>query len=332
MENTGYKGKILFMANWQNSVPEVCRKAAERVEAAGYQADFHPNPIPYSAEELGPMLKGYVAAVIGGQHVEKVALDQADCLKVIARNGAGFDNIDIAECTKRGIVVSGCFGASSIGVAEIALGLMMNVSLGINQGRQCILEDRWFDRIKFPSVSLYGKTVGIVGIGFTGKAVADRCKALGMKVIYFDVRRNEEAEAEGMEYRELDQLICEADYVSLHCALNEHTYHMIDERRLKMMKPTAYLINTSRGGTVDEDALLKALKEGEIAGAGLDVFEPEPTKNFELCGLPNVVATPHMAGIQDTAKAMMMEMTVDHLLDSLAGKKPEFCHNPELFD
>lgn len=331
MAQDNKKGKILFLANWQNSVPEVCNKARARVEEAGYTAEFHPNPIAYRAHELGPMLKGVVGVVAGGQQFNSESLAYADCLRTIARNGAGYDQVDLEECTRRGIVVSGCFGAAAIPVAEVAIALMLTVSLGILNGRQCILENRWLDRIKFPSISPYGKTAGIVGVGFTGKAVAERCLALGMKVLYFDIQRKPELEAIGMEYRELDDLILEADYVSLHCALNEHTHHLIGERELKMMKPTAYLINTSRGGTVDEAALTKALKSGEIAGAGLDVFDPEPTTNLELCSLPNVVATPHMSGIADTGKEMMMDMAVTHLLDALEGKQPEFTLNPEVF-
>jgi len=180
---------------------------------------------------------------------------------------------------------------------------------------------------------VYGKTLGIIGFGRIGRAVARRAKGFEMRVLYYDIERApEEVERElNAQYVDLEALLKEADYISIHAPLTPETHHMIGERELKMMKPTAYLINTARGPIVDERALVRALKEGWIAGAALDVYENEPELTPGLAELPNVVLAPHIGSASAETRTKMAEMAVSNLLSVLKGERPENIVNPEVW-
>lgn len=255
-------------------------------------------------------------------------------LKVLANYAVGFNNIDVAACTQRRIAVSNTPGVLTETSADLAWALIMTVARRIVEADRFTREGKFdgWGPMMFLGGDVCGKTLGVVGMGRIGQAVVRRAKGFDMKVIYYNTNRKSEAEenALGVEYRELDSLLLEADFVSLHVPLMAETVHLIGEGELKMMKNTAYLINTARGPVVDEKALVKALREGEIAGAGLDVFEQEPKLEEGLASLDNVVILPHIASASTDTRTKMAMMAAENLLAGLKGEKMPNIINPEV--
>jgi D-3-phosphoglycerate dehydrogenase len=265
--------------------------------------------------------------------VNRRVLENAPRLKVVGRHGVGVDNIDLGAASERGIYVVNTPQAPVEPVAEHALGLILILSKRILRSDEAFRQGRWDARFEYIGRSLRGKTLGIVGFGNIGKRLAELCQPFYMTILYHDILEQEE-EAGRLRARwvELDELLRWADYVSLHTPLLPATYHLIGERELSLMKPTAYLINTARGAVVDEAALLTALREGKIAGAGLDVFEQEPTPaDNPLFALPNVVVTPHMASHTNEA-LRNMAMVVEDVIAVLEGREPENWVNRNLIE
>ena len=227
--------------------------------------------------------------------VRKEMIDAARNLKVIGRAGVGLDNIDVEYAKSKGIKVINTPGATSISVAELTIGLLLAVMRKIAYADREMRKGAW-PKKKCKGIEMYGKTLGIIGIGRIGREVAKRARAFGMKVIYYDVYRPDEATEKelGVEYRELDDLISEADVITLHVPLLPETKHMINAERIAKMKDGAIIINAARGGIVDEEALYEALKSGKLYGAALDVYENEPLKESKLFELDNIVLTPHI--------------------------------------
>ncbi|MCD6275736.1 MAG: D-2-hydroxyacid dehydrogenase [Thermoplasmata archaeon] len=227
--------------------------------------------------------------------VRKEMIDAARNLKVIGRAGVGLDNIDVEYAKSKGIKVINTPGATSISVAELTIGLLLAVMRKIAYADREMRKGAW-PKKKCKGIEMYGKTLGIIGIGRIGREVAKRARAFGMKVIYYDVYRPDEATEKelGVEYRELDDLISEADVITLHVPLLPETKHMINGERIAKMKDGAIIINAARGGIVDEEALYEALKSGKLYGAALDVYENEPLKESKLFELDNIVLTPHI--------------------------------------
>ncbi len=227
--------------------------------------------------------------------VRKDIIDSAKKLKVIGRAGVGLDNIDVDYAKSKGIAVINTPDATSISVAELTIGLILAVMRKISFGDREIRKGSW-PKKKCKGIEMYGKVLGVIGIGRIGREVAKRARAFGMRVIYYDIYRlpqNMEEEL-GVEYMELDDLVSIADVVSLHLPLTEETRHLIDKSILEKMKEGSILINAARGGIVDEDALYEALQSGKLYGAALDVYEVEPLKESKLFELDNVVLTPHI--------------------------------------
>jgi D-3-phosphoglycerate dehydrogenase len=225
--------------------------------------------------------------------VSRRVIEAGKKLKMIARAGVGIDNIDVKAAEERGIKVVYAPEASKTAVAELVLGLMLCWARKIPQAYRELKEGRW-EKEKLMGTELKGKTLGVIGVGRIGGEVSLKALALGMKVLGHDLVKREEMERKGVKYVDLPTLLREADFVTLHVPLTPQTEKMIGERELSLMKPTAVLVNTSRGKIVDEEALFKALQEGKIAGACLDVFEEEPTKNLKLLSLDQVIPTPHL--------------------------------------
>jgi len=227
--------------------------------------------------------------------VRKEIIDAAKNLKVIGRAGVGLDNIDVEYAKSKGIKVINTPGATSISVAELTIGLLLAVMRKIAYADREMRNGAW-PKKKCKGIEMYGKTLGIIGIGRIGREVAKRAKAFGMRVIYYDVYRPDGAtERElGIEFRELDTLISEADVITLHVPLVSQTKHLINRERIAKMKDGAIIINAARGGIVDEEALYEALKSGKLYGAALDVYENEPLKESKLFELDNIVLTPHI--------------------------------------
>ncbi|MEM4665571.1 MAG: glyoxylate reductase [Sulfolobales archaeon] len=258
-------------------------------------------------------------------------LQNAPKLRIVAQYAVGFDNIDVDCATKLGIYVTNTPGVLTESTAELAWALILAVSRRIVESDVFVRWGEWY-RVKTAwhpkmmlGVELKGKVLGIIGLGRIGRRVAEiGSRGFGMKVIYYDVTRNYEAERElGVEFRELPELLKEADVVSIHVPLTQETRHLINEETLKLMKRSAILVNTSRGAVVDTEALVKALRDGWIAGAGLDVFEEEPLNpNHPLTALKNVVIVPHIGSATYEARHAMAEAVANNLISFYKGVIP----------
>ncbi len=235
-----------------------------------------------------------ILAVRSATRVTNEVIDAGKQLKVIARAGAGLDNIDVKAAEARGIKVLNTPGAPTVAVAELVLAHMLAWARHLPPADSGMKAGRW-EKSQLMGSELRGKTLGIVGTGRIGRAIGYRAKAFSMNLLAYDTGQSPEfAEQTGAKYVELDTLLRESDFVTLHVPLVPGTKHMIGKRELELMKPTAVLINTSRGGVVDEEALVEALRARKIAGACLDVYEREPPRDSPLLKLPNVVLTPHL--------------------------------------
>ena len=270
--------------------------------------------------------------------IDKEVLDVAKNLKIIAQYAVGYDNIDVEECTRRGIYVTNTPEVLTETTADFTWTLILAVARRVVEADKFARSGEWeksrtgWHPKMLLGTDIHGKTLGIIGLGRIGTAVARRAKGFNMKIIYYSRSRKENIEKElGLKFVDFDTLLREADFVSIHVPLTEETYHMIGERELKLMKNTAFLINTSRGKVIDEKALYKALKEKWIAGAALDVFEEEPTPaNNPLLELENIVVAPHIASATHETRSRMAEMVAQNLIAYFEGKIPPNLVNPEV--
>lgn len=253
--------------------------------------------------------------ILGVDPMNAEVLTAAPKLRAIAKYGVGLDNIDLAACETRGIRVSRTLGANSDAVADYAFALMLAVARRVAHiDRRC----RERDWSKITSIDVHGKTLGIIGLGAIGRRVARRARGFDMRVLASDSVWDEDfAVAEGIERADADRICRECDFITLHCLLNDETRNIINARRLGAMKKTAILVNTARGGLVDEAALLTALREGRIYGAGLDVFAQEPPADADWYTLDNVIMGSHCSSSTAGAVALMGTMAVDNLLRDL---------------
>ncbi|MFZ3068829.1 MAG: D-glycerate dehydrogenase [Microgenomates group bacterium] len=287
-------------------------------------------------EDLLRSVKG-VAGIISllTERIDTEVMEAAGpTLKVISNYAVGFDNIDVAEATKRGICVTNTPGVLTEAVAEEVIALTLALFRRIVEGDRFVRAGKYkgWEPDLLLGTGVKDKVMGIVGLGRIGRWTARMAGALGMKIIYFNRHRDEEFEEEySVVYHTLDQLLELADVVSLSVPLTEETKHMIGERELRLMKPTALLINTSRGPIVDQAALITALKERQIAGAGLDVFEDESKIPPELYELPSTVLTPHTASATVEARVAMARIVTDSMNDILEGRQPKCLVNIDVW-
>lgn len=305
-------------------IPEIGIKT---LKDKGYDVSVGPEAA-ISREKLLAGVKGAEAILsVLTEKIDKEVMDAAGSqLKVVANYAVGYNNIDVEEAKKRNIFVTNTPGVLTNAVAEHTIALLFAIAERIVEADQYARDGKfkaWGPKL-FLGADIQGKTLGIVGMGRIGSAVAQRMQdGFDLKIIYYDVKRNEELEAKfKMEYKEIDDLIKEADFISLHVDLNEQTKHLINKERLAMMKPDAYLINTSRGPVIDEKALVEILKEKEIGGAALDVFEDEPKLAPGLAKLDNVVITPHIASATKGTRDKMAEMAANNIIAVLEGQTP----------
>ncbi len=266
-------------------------------------------------------------------------LQQAKNLRIIAQYAVGYDNIDIECATRLGIYVTNTPGVLTEATAELTWALILSLARRIVEADHFVRWGEWY-RLKtgwhplmMLGVELKGKTLGVIGLGRIGSRVAEiAIKGFGMRVIYYDVVRREDLEKQlGVEYRDLDQLLQEADIVTIHVPLTKETYHLINEERLKKMKRSALLINTARGAIIDTEALVKALREGWIAGAALDVFEREPMDpNHPLMAFKNVVLAPHIGSATYETRHAMAELVAENLIAFYEGREPPTLVNKDV--
>lgn len=267
------------------------------------------------------------------EKVNDELLREAPKLRIAANVAVGFDNIDVAACTKRGVVATNTPGVLDETTADFTWTLMMAVARRLREGEALARSGNWkgWDLDQLVGTDVWGKTLGLVGFGRIGRAVARRAAGFQMKVIYHDaVRASEELEKEfKAEYREFDALLGDADFVSVHVPLLPETRGLFNAPKFYRMKPTAFLINTSRGPVVEEAALVHALESGKIAGAALDVYEQEP---FILPGLKraNVVLAPHIASASLETRTKMACIAAENVAALLTGQTPMTMLNPEV--
>lgn len=288
------------------------------------------------ASNTQPLTEAGMMALIGDADALIVGLDQVTAkvieagprLKVISKCGSGVDHIDLDAATHHGVVVTSTPGANSIAVAELTIGLMLALARHIPQHAQLVKAGSW---ARIVGEELANKTLGIVGLGRVGQAVAQRARSFDMRIVYNDMCR-QDLEGEGwLAYADLNTLLADSDVVSLHCALTVETHGLIGEDQLRAMKPTSLLINTARGGLVDEAALARALREGWIAGAASDAFVHEPPLASSLLALDNFIGTPHAGAATREAIGRMAAMAANNTIQALRGERPLHAVNPEVF-
>ena len=267
--------------------------------------------------------------------IDAEVFDAAPNLKIVSQLAVGYDNIDVKEATKRGIYVTNTPGVLTETTADFAWALLMAVARRVTEADRYIRSGKWkvgWHPSMLSGRDIHGATMGIVGAGRIGAAVAKRAKGFNMMILFYDVIPRPELERElKAKPVDLETLLKESDFVSVHVPLLKETYRLINEKRLKLMKKTAYLINNSRGPVVDEKALYEALKNGQIAGAGLDVFEQEPTPvSNPLLTLDNVVVAPHISSASLETRSKMAEMVSENLIAFFEGRIPPNLVNPEV--
>lgn len=271
------------------------------------------------------------------ERIDGELLDRAKKLRIVANMAVGYDNIDLAEATKRNVMVTNTPGVLTETVADATMALMLAVARRVVEADRYVRQGRWklrWSPMMMVGSDVYGKTLGIYGLGRIGAAVAKRAAGFAMKLLYYDGVRNEGLEKKyGIEYVAFDRLLRESDFLSVHVPLLPGTKKSVGAREFTLMKGSAYLINTARGSVVDEVALIRALKDGRIAGAGLDVFEDEPvnSKN-ELLKMENVVLAPHMASGSIETRTAMAVMAARNIVAALKGEAPPDLLNKELLN
>jgi glyoxylate reductase len=280
---------------------------------------------PPSPGQLRERAKGCVALItMVTERVDAALLDAVPTLKVVANVATGYDNFDLVTAAERGVLMSNTPQVLEETTADLAFALILAVPRRIVEASRDASAARWgpWDPLKWLGHDVHHQTLGIVGLGKIGRQVARRAKGFDMRILYTAKERHTEDEQElGVEYvQALPELLGEADFVSLHVPLTDRTQHLIDAKALQAMKPTAYLINTSRGEVVDQEALIEALKDGVIAGAGLDVMTPEPLpSDHPLYEFSNVVLTPHIGSATVATRRRMTTMAVENVIAACNG-------------
>lgn len=270
------------------------------------------------------------AVVTRTEHITEKILSSCSNLKLVAQHGVGVDNIDVNAATKNGVMVTNVPDSNFSSVAEHAMMMMLALSRNILQTDQEVRKGNWDYREQFIPTEIGGKKLLIVGLGTIGQELARKANAFNMEVISFDpIVSQESMNVFGVtKVNSLEEGLKQADFVSLHVPLNKHTHHLINEKSLKLMKQTAYLINLSRGPVVDELALYDALKNKVIQGAALDVMEEEPPKtNHPLFELDNIILTPHTAGDTVEAKIRTAIFLAENVISGLSGQLPKNLYN-----
>jgi glyoxylate reductase len=272
--------------------------------------------------------------VTPGESITKGILDQLEHLTALSTFSVGFNHIDIAECTRRKIGVGNTPDVLTDATAELAMTLILAVARRVVEGDQMVRKQLWrgWEPMDFLGSPVTGKTLGIIGAGRIGMRTAQMACGFDMPIIYTSRHPKPDFERMcGAKRMALPELLQQSDFVSIHAPLTPETRHMIGRAQLAMMKPTAFLINTSRGPLVDEEALLEALKNNRIAGCGLDVYENEPRLTPGLAEMPNAVLLPHVGSATLKTRSKMAVMAAENLIAALSGVRPPHCVNPEVY-
>ncbi|MDR0494456.1 MAG: phosphoglycerate dehydrogenase [Treponema sp.] len=290
--------------------------AMDQLRAFADELVFNPHQRPLTQDELIPLLEGCEGCIAGLDPFDRRVIESAKTLKVISRYGAGIDNVDAAAAKENNITVCNTPGVNAEAVADLSFGLMLCLARKLPHMDRSTREGGWDRSI---GVELYKKTIGILGFGAVGKAVARRAAGFSMRILANDPLLNaENAPQHGVIAADFDKLLRESDILSLHLPLNRETRNIISAGVMRSMKKGAFLINTARGGLLDEAAAFDLLKSGHLGGLGLDVYETEPLKNSPLFALDNVIFTPHTAARTAEATAAMAALSVQNLINALS--------------
>jgi len=308
-KNTEIKGKVLVA---EKISPEGVALLKER-----FEVDAHDS---LSREELLERIGEYDALIVrSGTKVDSEVIRRANRLKIIGRAGIGVDNIDLQSATKKGIIVANVPESNVISAAEHTMAMILSLARRIPFAHHSLSSGEW-KRSKFQGVELFGKTLGILGLGRIGSLVAERASSFGMKLVGYDPFISEQkAKRLGVEMLPLDDVLQRADILTLHVPKTKETYHLIDKESISKMKNGAMIVNVSRGGIIDEEALIEAIKSGRIAGAALDVFECEPPKESELCRMEQVIVTPHLGASTTEAQYKAGVAIAEQVIAALEG-------------
>lgn len=310
---------------------EVGQSALDLLTAAGCQLFFPKHYVARAGAELEDLLenKDAVLATVDRYSAEIFRSPKAASLKIVSRWGVGYDTIDLAAATQSGVVVAYTPGLLDETVADLTFAMMLSIARRIHEAydgmRQGIWKPLWGGNV-------HGKTLGLVGCGRIGQAVARRAIGFGMKLVGFDVVPHPQAKALGIDFLSLDELLKESDFISLHAAVTPENNGMIGQNQFNKMKSTAYFINAARGALVDESALASALSAGQIAGAAVDTYQVEPLRaDSPLRSAPNLLLTPHQASFTRETGLLVGTVSAQAILDLMRGLRPKFVVNPSVF-
>jgi len=309
---------------------KMANEAIELLKDAGHDVTFD----EMDGETLLKEISAYDALMVRGRTKavkEVVEAGASGSLKVIGRAGIGVDNVDIETAAKHGIPVVNAPTGATASVAELAIGHMLVLSRHLSKADMTMKKGEWVKK-QLKGNELYGKTLGLVGCGNIGRMTGKLAQAFGMNIIGYDpfISKEDLKKDEIEKIDELAELMGKADFISLHLPHIPKTHHIVNKQMISKMKPTACIINCARGGTVDEKALYTALKNGKIAGAGLDVYEQEPPKDSPLLQLDNIMLTPHIGANTKEGQIRAGTVCAEQILKVLDGKEPDFCVNKHL--
>ena len=303
------------------SFTSASKKPLEMLKEKGYEIIKNETGKPLNEREMLLLIKDVDGIIIGIDKLNVEIIRQTCNLKVISKYGVGVDNIDIKAATEQGIVVTNTPMANIDAVADIAFALMLALARKIPEANRETKAGNWK---KFIGTSVWRKKLGVIGLGKIGRQVVKRARGFEMEILCYDIIQDEEfARQFGVRYVDLETLLKESDYITIHTPLNNATKGMISYKELEMINENAFLINTSRGGIIDEKALYDALKNNKIKGAALDAYEKEPPKNSPLMELENVIMLSHNGAYTEEAIANMGIESAQNLIDVLEGREPE---------
>jgi phosphoglycerate dehydrogenase-like enzyme len=319
---------VLITARTMN---ETGLRALQSLRDAGCHVIIPPKQGPLPEAELLPLLPTADAVLASmDKFTDKVlSSPEAKSLKLISRWGVGYDAIDIPAATRQGIVVAYCPGMLNEAVADYAFSLLCALARRVHEGHLIMRGGEW--RLAWGH-NIHGKTLGILGCGRIGQAMARRAAGFGMKLLGYDICKNAEAEKLGIEFVSFDELLAQSDFLSLHAAATAENKNMIGEAQLKRMKPSAYIINTARGALIDENALVRAVTEKWIAGAALDAYVVEPLpKDHPLRSAPNLLITPHQASCSFETGEQVSDAAAAAILELMNGRKPRWAVDEKVY-
>ncbi|MBX6312202.1 MAG: D-glycerate dehydrogenase [Isosphaeraceae bacterium] len=319
-------GRVVITRPIPEPGPSLVAAVADRVEMSPHDRVLTP-------EELRALAAGCDAILcLLTDRIDASILDVAPNCRIVANMAVGFDNIDVAECSRRGILVTHTPDLLTEATADLTWALILGVARRVSEGDREMRAGRYpgWGPLYLLGGDVTGATLGLVGPGRIATAVAERAVGFRMRLLYAGRRASPALDALGARHLPLDELLAQSDFVSLHVPLTPETRHLIDAAALAKMRATAYLINTSRGPVVDERALVAALKEGRIAGAGLDVYENEPQMAEGLADCPNTLLLPHLGSATTSTRAAMARMAAENINAALRGERPPNLVNPEV--